>query len=133
MIMLEAESLANGTRTAVLAPATTSDRALLSPDGEWLALDAVPLRRAVYTVTHADLDMSSRGGTITIKSIQSGRRYTFTVTDIYLVRSSDLTAEELAALGFATRKAFDEVWGQHLKDRRAWLIHLTPAGEVTVQ
>ena len=127
---LDAEAFLDGRRTAALAPATLYDRARLTPDGDWLELDQIPLGSQVHEVNHFDRHTSTHGGVMSMRSLKTDRRYDLVITSIHLVRSSELTAEEMAELGYSSREAFDQFgWGAQLKDRRAWLMRVMPAGD----
>ncbi len=124
--MFEAEALLDGRRSAVLIPATAADRIRLAPDDVRRCLDDIPIGAAVYEVNHFDHEFSQVGATMSMRSLCTGRRYALTVTDVHLVRCSELTPGELAKLGHASRASFDGEFGLALGDRPAWFVRLIP-------
>jgi hypothetical protein len=122
----DAEALLDGRRSAVLIPATPNDRIRLAADGARQRLDAIPVGAKVYEVVHFGFEFSQVGATMAMRSLRTDRRYALTVTGIHLVNCAELTPDELAALGHASRASFDGEWGEVLDDRLAWFIHLIP-------
>ena len=123
-VVFDIQGLLDGTKTALLAPATRSDQALI--DGEVVTLDAVPLRAPVQQVQHFGRHASTVGEPIAARSVSTGSQYDALITALYLIRSDDLTPEELGALGYEDRSDFDAEWGDKLKHRRAWFIRIMP-------
>lgn len=132
-ITFDAEDYLTGRKTASLAPATTGDKARLTPDGSWQSLNDIPLGTEVYEVDHVGQHVSTRGGRMIMTSLNTGRQYELLITGIHLVRASALTPDELAELGHADRASFDAKFGAALGDRRAWFIRVIPHTNTLVQ
>jgi hypothetical protein len=132
-ITFDAEAFVDGRRSATLAPATHSDRARLTPDGGWLGIDDIEIGTQIHEVNHFGRHTTTHGTVMHMESIVSRRIFPLMVTDIHLVRCSDLTPDELAELGHADRASFDAEFGESLGDRRAWLIRVIPVEESDLQ
>jgi hypothetical protein len=130
-VMFDVEKLLTGKRCAVLGPATTGDRCRPTPDDQWVSINNHPVGSQAAVVSHYGRHTSKVGGLMTIRSLATNRVYTFQIVEIRLVRASELTADELAALGHDDRDSFDEEWGESLEDRRCWLQYLIPTDTAT--
>jgi hypothetical protein len=129
---LEAETLLDGRRSAVLAPATILDRIRLTPECPPQKPDDLQLTIGieVYEVNHVGRDCCRVGEEKSIRSLKTGRRYPMLVTGIRLVDCDALAPDDVAALGYANHEDFKRAWSM-LNTPCGWLIHLLPLSTTT--
>lgn len=126
-VMINAEDLAAGRRTAVLLLVTPTDR-WQDENQQWQPASALPVGTHVQAVDQPLTQAAPRvGEEMLVRSLITRRVYSFAVTDIHLARASDLTAGELLDLGHSSRESFARSLSGALGDRQVWFIRLLPA------
>ncbi len=69
------------------------------------------------------------GGFITVYDMGHKEIGTVQIMEIRLVECARLTDREIGELGYNTRAAYLEEWGQTLSKRRAWFMRVIPVSQ----
>lgn len=131
-VMFGVDRILDGRTTAVLVPGVTRDRFRASPEDSWHSIDELPIGGYAYEVDHSGHLISTQGGVCTLKNLPDKQLVIeVIITEIQLVRASELTAEHYAALGPRTMPlGFDPI--EAMGDRRAWFMRVMPVSDAPV-
>jgi hypothetical protein len=120
IIVKDAARLLHG-KSAILNPVTGMDSALVGED--WQAARSVPVRQTLTAIKHLGGRHESRvGAVVEVEDLNKCQMGHVQYLEMYKVMSDELSAEELAAIGYESTEAFEEA--EHLGSREMWLIHV---------
>lgn len=109
-------------RTAMLAPSTNIDRALIQ--NEWRIRNQVPLGEAVESITLIGSLAISVGDTVEAYESNVDKIASARVLSIRLIDSAEMTDDELYALGFTGRADYLAGAGAMVMGSCAWWLDI---------
>lgn len=128
--MFGVERIIDGSKRAILAPATVGDHYKLSTDDTWHHIDELEVGSDVHAVDHYGRQQSVQGDIMTLSAIESTLSVDVQVMSIRLIRANQLTAQELSDLG--PPDGYGD-WVEAMGDRRGWFMQVIPIVEGPVQ
>lgn len=128
-VMFNTQRILNGTKTAVLTAAVNSDTIQESEGATWQPVGSgfqtVP-DHPVHAVNHFGRYISQTGELSTIRDLNTGQRFPVQIISIELVQIDQITDDQIRALGYPDRDAWDLEWGEVGHGGHGWLMTIMP-------
>lgn len=128
VIMLNAERLLDGSKTALLIPALPTDRYRLAKDAPWRRRDDGFMHdQRVHAMRQPATRLAAAEGDILdVRSLETRQVLQVQLTDLRMADCARLTNTDIFDLGYTRRLDYDIEIGHLMRGRTAWLARFIP-------